>query len=514
MALKKESGKWREQGWILSIASVAFCTGIAGAVSAYVTIADVAMLYLLGIVITASLTSRWPSLLATLLSVTAFDFFFVPPYLTLAVSEAKYLFTFIVMFIVAYVISTLTLRMREQAKQAEQREKRTAALYNLSRELAHERELEHLCSSVINHMGGVFSSSVVILLSDGKDNMLKPIAGPHSFELDQRNMGVAQWVFEHGQQAGLGTDTLPGANALYLPLIASSKTVGVVGVFPGEPSDTFDDEQIYALESFANQSAMAIERALLAEETQKVRLKAETETLRNTMLSSVSHDLRTPLAAITGAASTLLQQDIDLDQSSQKELMQTIIEEAEHLNQIIRNVLDMTRLEAKTITVKKEWQSLEEIIGAVLNRLSDRLSNRQVTVSLPENLPLIPFDPLLIEQVLINLIDNALKYTPQSSPLALSAVVTGDEVIVELCDSGPGITPGNEERIFEKFARDCSGGGGIGLGLAICRTIINAHGGRIWAENRENVGAVFKFSLPFGGKPPKMEEENNWDENR
>lgn len=499
--------RWSKKDWLMSIGSIAACTGIAALLSPFITVVDVAMLYLLGIVFTASYTSKGPSLLATLLGVAAFDFFFVPPYFTFAVSDARYVFTFIVMFIVAIVISSLTFQVREQANAARQRERRTAALYNLSRELAHERGLEHLTAAAIKHISEVFSCDVVILLPDEKGSLKRPFAGPKPFELDQRELSVAQWTFDHRQKAGLGTDTLPGAKALYLPLAASSKTVGVAGILPGPSYDTFNYDQVHALEGFANQSAMAIERALLAEETQRALLKAETEAMRNTMLSSVSHDLRTPLAAITGAATTLLQQDVALDQAGWKELMQTIFEEAEHLNQIIRNVLDMTRLEAKAITVKKEWQSVEEIVGVVLNRLADKLKGRTLSVSLPGDLPLVPFDPLMIEQVLMNLFNNALKYSPPGTPLGLSAMVRKDNLLVELSDRGPGIDTGSEERIFEKFVRGYTTGGGIGLGLTICRAIIFAHGGNIWAENRPGGGAIFRFTLPLEGGPPPIEAE-------
>jgi two-component system sensor histidine kinase KdpD len=269
-----------------------------------------------------------------------------------------------------------------------------------------------------------------------------------------------------------------------------------------------DPEQIHVLESFANQTGMALERAFLVEEAQMALLKAETETLRNTLLSSVSHDLRTPLAAITGAATTLLQHDITLDQPSRQELVQTIFEEADHLNRIIRNVLDMIRLESGAMTLKKEWQSLEEIVGVVLNRLAEKLKDHPLETRLSPDLPLVPFDPLLLEQVLINLLENAVRYTPSGSPLELSARVKGGNLEVELADRGPGIGPGEEERIFEKFVRGNTTGGGIGLGLTICRAIITAHGGRIWAENREGGGAVFRFTLPIEGPPPLTQGED------
>jgi two-component system sensor histidine kinase KdpD len=494
--------------WLLSIGTVAVCTGIATLMRPYATLVDAAMLYLLGIVLVASRTGKCPSLLATFLSVAAYDLFFVPPFYTFSVHDVRYFLTFIVMFVVAFVISRLTLRIREQANAARQREQRTAALYNLSRELVHERGTPHLSAVAIKHISELFSSKVVVLVPDEKGSLTVTVTGPETFALDQNELSVAQWSFDHRQRAGIGTDTLPGASALYLPLFTSSRTVGVLGILPGPPLTMFDQTQIHILESFANQIAMAIERILLAEEAQQALLKAETEALRSTLLSSVSHDLRTPLAVITGSATALLQKNITLDKQSRQELVQTIFEEAEHLNQIIRNVLDMTRLEAKVISVQKEWQSLEEIIGVALNRLAEKLNGRQVTTRIPSDLPLVPFDPLLIEQVLMNLLDNAIKYTPEETPLELSAEVKGKDVVMELADRGPGIPQDDEERIFEKFVRGAAVGGGIGLGLTICRAIVNAHGGRIWAENRPGGGALFRFTLPIGGKPSLPEPED------
>lgn len=493
--------------WILSLGTVAFSTLFVVLMRPYFTLVDVAMLYILGIVFVSSFTGKWPSLLVTILSVASLNFFFVPPFYTFSVHDTRYVLTFAVMFIVAFVITRLTIRVREQANAARLRERRTSALYRLSRELVHERGIEGLCMVAIRHIREVFSGRVVILLPDEKGNPTARVTGPETFALDEKESVVAQWVFDHRQRAGLGTDTLPGSLALYLPLFTSSRTVGVLGILPDLSSAILDQEQIHILESFTNQAAMALERALLAEETQQAVLKAETETLRSTLLSSVSHDLRTPLAAVTGAASTLLHKDIALDQAGRQELIQTIYEESGHLNQIIRNVLDMTRLESGAITVKKEWQSLEEIVGVVLDRFSDKLGGRPLSISISGDLPLIPFDPLLIEQVLMNLLDNAVKYTPQDTPLELSAAVREDAVVVELADRGPGIPQGEEEKIFGKFVRGSAAGGGMGLGLTICQAIITAHRGLIWAENRSGGGAMFRFTLPLGGPPPPVERE-------
>ncbi len=506
-AFRSRRRKTPRHDWYLSVATVGVCTGIAAVMFHFVALADLAMVYLLGVVFTASRTGKGPSFLSTLLSVLAFDFCFVPPRYTFEVSSPSYFITFAVMFAVAFVIGRLTLKVRDQANAARQRERRTAALYNLSRKLVHERGIEQLSAIATKHISEVFSSHVVVLVPDERGNLTIPVAGSGTFALDQKELSVAQWTFDHRQRAGLGADTLSGAKALYLPLGAASRTVGVIGILPPPPHAFFDQEQVHVLESFANQIAMAIDRASLAEEAQQALLKAETETLRNTLLSSVSHDLRTPLAAITGAATTLLQNDVTFDASQRQELVLTIYEEADHLNQIIRNVLGMTRLEAGAITIKKEWQPLEEIVGAVLNRLADKLKDRPVKTSLPEDLPLVSFDPLLIEQVLMNLMDNAIKYTPQSTPLELSASVKDGNMLVELGDRGPGIPPGEEERIFDKFVRGSVAGGGIGLGLTICRAIIAAHGGQIRAENRPGGGAVFRFTLPLGEQPPLPEQE-------
>jgi len=500
---------WIKREWALSVVTVAACTVLDRMLFPYFERLDIAMIYLLGVVFVASRTSKWPSLFATLLSVAAFDYFFVTPYYTFAVSDVRYVITFAVMFIVSLVISRLTLRVRQQAEAARLRERRTAALYNLSRDLVRERGAKPLSEIAMKHIGEVFDSKVAILLPDEQNRLAAAIGSPAAFAPDTQEMSVAQWVYEHRQPAGLGSDTLPGAKALYLPLIASAGVIGVIGILPKDAAMRFEPEQFHYLEAFANQTAIAIERSFLGEAAQRALLKAETESLRNTLLSSISHDLRTPLSAITGAATTLLQRDVMLDTDSRLDLATTIQEEAEHLNRIIKNVLDMTRLESGAIQVNKEWQSLEEIVGVVLNRLGDRLNDHPVGVKLPGNLPLIPFDGLLIEQVLVNLFDNAIKYTPKGTPLELSASESFYTVTVELADHGPGLPPGDEERIFEKFVRGRGAAGGVGLGLAICRTIINAHGGKIWAENREGGGAVFRFTLSSAGLPPapKREEE-------
>jgi two-component system sensor histidine kinase KdpD len=495
--------------WLWSVLTVTSCTIGASMLSPYLESADLAMIYLLGVVVVAGRTSMGPSLAAAVLSIAAFDYFFVPPHYTFAVSEAKYIVTFLVMFVVSIVISRLTQRIRRQAAESGLRERRTAALYSMSKELAGERDAVKLQAIAAKHVGETFDSGAVVLFPDGEGRI--PAAGTEAFHMDEREQQAAQWALDNRQPSGANIPTGPDADASYVPLVASRGTVGVVGLRPRTVQGWLDPGQLRYLEAFTNQVAMAIERSLLVEETHRAVMHARTESLRNTLLSSISHDLRTPLTAVTGAASTLIENDASLDREDRLELVRTIQEEGERLSSIIANVLAMTRLESGDIRVNKEWQSLEEIVGVVLNRFGERLSGRSLKVDLPEGLPLIPFDALLLEQVLMNLIENALKYTPKGTPLELSASESFYTVTVSLADRGPGIPPGEEERIFEKFSRGPGAGGGVGLGLAICRAIINAHGGKIWAEAREGGGATFRFTLSSAGIPPMTKKEGAED---
>ncbi|MBF0536830.1 MAG: sensor histidine kinase KdpD [Nitrospirae bacterium] len=492
-----------------SVIVVAVCTAIAEVMEPYVAPADLAMMYLLGVVVMATRAGELSAFLTAFLGVAFFDFFFVPPRYTLAVNSPGYLITFTVMFAIALVISKLTVRVKQQADAARKSQQTTAALYSLSRELVRQRGIEELCSIVVRHISDDLSCRAVVLMPDDTTILKIVTTGADTFELDQKEHGVAQWCFDHRQKAGFTTDTLSGASALYLPVVAAAEALGVIGVLHDPSQEFLEQGQLHILDGFVNQTAIAIQRILLAEQARHAILKAETETLRNTLLSSISHDLRTPLAAITGAASTLLQGDVTYQAAERHELLQTIYEEAEHLNQIIRNVLNMTRIEAGAITIKKQWLTLEETFGASLNRLSERLKDRAVEITLPEDLPMLYLDPLLIEQVLINLLDNAIKYTPAASPIALCATVKDAWITVEVKDKGPGIKEGEQERIFDKFVRSSSKAGGIGLGLTICRAIVTAHGGKVWAENRHDGGATFKFTLPIGKQPsmPGVEVE-------
>jgi len=498
-------------GIVAGVVAVAAATLISRALLGPERLADVVMVYLLGIIVVSMQWGLLPSLVAAFFSVIAVDFFFVPPFYTFAVSDVGHLVTFGVMMLVGTVISGLTNRVRDQAAKAREREMRTASLYALSRALASAKTAEDVVAAGSEHIHEFFDARTAALV--GRGDGLAPIAEKAwGFALDDKERGVADWVWHHGKAAGLGTDTLPAAPALYVPLESSQRRVGVLGIRPVEPARLMTHEGRQHLDAIVGQVASALERARLAAEAQEARLHMEREQLRNALLSSVSHDLRTPLAVITGTATTLLESSVD--PTVRRELTSNIVTEADRLNRLVRNLLDMTRLEAGAVEVHKEWQPLEEAVGAALERVGSVLGAREVSTRLPDDMPLVPFDSLLLQQVLVNLLENAVKYTPPDSPIEIAAVVRPGEVEVTVADRGPGVARGEEARIFDKFYRGERGRGGVGLGLTICKGIVVAHGGRIWVESREGGGAAFHFTLPVEGEPPAMDMPESRDDRR
>ncbi len=461
-------------------------------------LADVVMVYLLGVVVVAMRFGYLPSLLTAVLGVVAFDFFFIPPYFSFAVSDFRHTLTFGVMLLVAFVISHLTKRIRDQADSARRSERRTASLYAISRELAFATSRDRLLEAAARNLHEIFGVRVAVLLP-GPDAALESVyAERDTLQTGDKDWGVAEWAWLHQRPAGVGTDTLPSSRGLFLPLKGARGRVGILALYPSAETRLGDPDERQLLDTFAGLVGSAIERTLLADEARRARLRAETEQLRNSLLSSVSHDLRTPLAVVTGATSSLLDEHGPRDEATRRELLQTAHEEALRLNRLVRNLLDMTRLEAGALKVQKELQPIEEVVGGALDRMEDRLRGREVRTSIPDDLPLVPFDSALIEQVLINLLENATKYTPPASPIDVAARAVDDSVMIEIADRGPGVKPEDADRVFDKFyrARE-SEGGGVGLGLTICRGIVSAHGGRIWVEQRSGGGASFRFTLPL-----------------
>jgi two-component system sensor histidine kinase KdpD len=410
------------------------------------------------------------------------------------------------MFLVALVISSLTQRIRAQVTAARRREQRTASLYAMARQLAGMPMTSNLSAVAVRHVSEMFDAKVALLLDEGAPVLTNAATGEQAFDLDDKERSVAEWAFSHGKTAGLATDTLPAARAVYVPLRGPRDAVGVLGVCPRDPHRFVDPEQRALLDVFATQITTALERARLVDETQRVQVQMQTERLRSSLLSSVSHDLRTPLAVITGAASVLVQNETDARPEVRHELAETIHEEAERLNRLVRNLLDMTKITSGAMKVKKAWQPLEEVIGAVLSRMEDALRGRTVDVSLPKDLPPVPIDGVLIEQVFINVLENALKYTPKGSSIDIAAHREDGQVVIDVDDRGPGVPPQHRADVFEKFYRLPREGqsGGAGLGLAISRGIVEAHGGTMWVDNRDGGGAAFRFTIPIEGTPPAI----------
>lgn len=501
-------------GYARAAAAVGIATAICWPMHSRFELANLIMVYLLAVVAVATRLGRGPAMFASVLSVAAFDFFFVPPQWTFAVSDTQYLVTFGVMLIVAFVISTLTNRVREQAELARHRERRTAALLSLSRELASTRELDRLLEACARQISELFDAQVAILMpTDDRRVSVRAIRGD-TYEVDEKELGVALWVFDHDQAAGLGTGTLPAARALYLPLVGSRGTVGVLGICPSAPNAVRDPDQLRLLEAFANQSALAIERAKLAEEARAAWERVEAEFMRNTLLSSVSHDLRTPLAAIAGAASSLVEAGDSLAEPARREMAESIFEESDRMERLVNNLLDMTRLESGGLQIRKEWQPISEVVGSALHHLEKRLRDRSVKIEIPSGLSMVPLDAIAIEQVLVNLLDNAAQYTFPGTPIEIHASAAGKQIVVEVADRGPGLPSGNEQQVFQKFFRAHPAGidgarRGIGLGLAISKGIVEAHGGTIEALNRRGGGACFRFTLPIDGTPPAVPSEES-----
>jgi two-component system, OmpR family, sensor histidine kinase KdpD len=393
--------------------------------------------------------------------------------------------------------------VRLQARVAGHRERRTALLYAMTRQLAQTRGREEMATVAASHVSEVFASRSVVLFSDEYGHVSYPRAHPGEHSFTGADLGVAQWVFDHGKPAGLGTDTLSGAAGLYLPLSGGERVFGVLAVLPRNERRVTLPEQFRLLETFAAQIGLALERAEFAAHAQAAEVRAEAEAIRNALLASISHDLRTPLATIAGGAATLAGNLDALSPEDRRTLANTVSEEATHMSERITTLLDLVRLETGAIQPRLEQYDLSELIGTVLNRLEARLQAHRVRIEVPESLPLLWVDGRLVEQVLENLLDNASKYTPAGSEVRIRAHELSRQIEISVEDDGPGL-PGNDpEVLFEKFQRGSPEGtaGGIGLGLAICRTIVRLHQGRIWAENRAPHGAAFRFSVPKSDQP-------------
>jgi two-component system, OmpR family, sensor histidine kinase KdpD len=498
------------RAYLASVLIAALSDAVAYALFGPNQLTDVIMVLLLGVVIVAMRFGLGPSIVAALLSVLSFDFLFVPPYLSFAVSDLRHVGTFAVMLLVALVISGLTQRVRDQARAAREREERTANLYALTRGLSRTRDPLAVARLGLQHIQNVFEAAAAVWVVDGSGALSEFAEVGEWPALTDHDRALARWALANERAAGLGTPQEPTARVLWIPMIGADRSIGVVGILPLVATRFEDHSWREYGDAFVTQLALALERAQLAQETEQARVQVESEKLRSTLLSSVSHDLRTPLAVITGGASTLLEARGSVDDAVRRELLQTICREGQRLDRLIGNLLEMTRLESGAVRVQKEWQPVEEVVGAALHSLEARLGTQTVVTHLAPDLPLVPLDAILIQQVLINLIENAHKYADGEQPIEIGATIHEGELVLDVADRGAGIEPGQEQKVFDKFYRaPRSAGSGAGLGLAICRGIVIAHGGRISAENRQGGGASFRITLPLGGQPPPIPEASS-----
>lgn len=459
---------------------------------------NLVMIYLLGVIVAAVNLGRGPSILASLLSVLAFDFFFVPPYLTMAVSDTEYLLTFAGLFGVGFVISELANRIRDQAELAERRRIETTSLYGLSRDLSASNSLESILQAIMNNIAQTFDRDVVVFLPD-RTGKLQPTASTPDFKTGENELAVAEWAFEHNQPAGRGTDTLPAAQARYLPLRTASSIIGVLAVRPHDPSKHLPPEGYQLLEAFASQASLAIERVQLTEQAQQTRLLEATEKLQSALLNSLTHDLRTPLVSITGALTSLDDQASSLREDDRRNLILTAKGEADRLNCLVGNLLSMTRIESGALYLHRQPEELQDIVGTALELLGKQIAGNPVRVNIPPDFPTVSVDIGLMVQVLVNILDNAVKYSPPGSPIDISAGEDGLTAHIEIADRGIGIPSEETMHVFEKFYRiqRPENVSGSGLGLSISKGLVEAHGGKIYALARPGGGTVIAVELPL-----------------
>jgi len=488
--------RWDRYAW--GVVTTAACTAVAFVLYPRFELSNLVMVYLLGVTLSGLRLGRGPSVLVSLLNVAAFDFFFVPPRYTFAITDGQYFVTFAVMLIIALVIASLMASIRQQTRVAGARERRTALLYAMSRELAATRGLSSLAQVAVSHVAEVFQCKAVILLPDATGKLRYPRDPRLDVSFRRADLAVAQWVVDHGQRAGLGSDTLAATPGLYLPLGDERQRLGVLAVRPGNQRRVLLPEQRHLLETFAGQIGLALERARLAEAAEAASLDAERESLRNTLLASISHDLRTPLAVMAGAGSTLADRGATLDEATRVSLARSIEVKAREMSDLVSNVLDLMRFESGQVVLRTEWETLDDLVGTALNAVEQVLKGHSVDLRFPADLPPVFVDAKLVVQVFTNLFDNIAKYTPAGTHLIVSAAADGKAVRVMVDDDGPGLPPGDPARLFDKFQRGDEEGAivGVGLGLAICQAIIRAHGGQIEAHRRSPTGARFEFTLP------------------
>ena len=493
---------WDIIPYVATVAAVALALGFAYVLKPFIGIESSDLVFLVAVIGIAYKYGLWPSMFAAVLAMVCYQFCLVEPFYKTSLSDVKNFAALSFFFFTAFVVSNLTAKVRSQAHTARNRAATTEALYAFSKKLAGIVSLDDLLWATAYQIAHSLKTDVVIVLPDNNGGLSVRAGFPPEDDLDQAELGAAKWSFENNRAAGRGSDTLPGSKRLFLPLRTGAVAIGVVGLAKGQrPELLLTPDERRLLDALMDQTAVALERVRLAGQINEARLAAESERLRAALLTSLSHDLKTPLASILGAVTSLKQYRGLLDKPASEELVATIQEEAERLSRFVANLLDMTKLESGAIDLDREHAHVDEIIATALQRSSRMLSDHKIEIDLEASLPMLDLDVMLFEQVLVNLLDNAAKYSPTGTEIRIRARRSEGAVAIEVLDEGPGIPEDRLERVFEKFHRVKQGDrqrAGTGLGLAICRGFITALGGRIVASNRaDRSGAIFTITFPY-----------------
>jgi two-component system sensor histidine kinase KdpD len=488
-------------GYGASLALVAAATLACQFLRPFLAPTNMVMIYLLAVVIVALRLGLKPAILTAFLGVLAFDFFFVPPYLTFAVVDAEYIITFVALFAVGVIISSLVSKARDRADALREREAQTASLYYLSRDLAAAADMPSILDKIASNIEEALGAKLAVFLTLGVRLEIKKTS--NNLHVSANELAVADWVFHNRQVAGRGTETLSSVDMFYLPMQTSTNTIGVLGIQFADSAEYKSPQSRKLLDALAGQAAVAIERVQFASQAEQAQILQARDNLERALLNSISHDMRTPLVSITGALSALREKGYLFDEESRKELLDAALEEAGRLNRFVGNLLDMTRLEAGVIKLKEELCDVQDLIGCALAALERIIAGRRVDVRLPDNLPLVIMDMVLMTQVVVNLLDNSLKYSPPDKEITISVTVDEYWLTLDISDRGPGIPESDLTKIFDKFYQIPvpEGSGGTGLGLSICKGLVEAHGGKVQAKNRTGGGLTVSVKLPV--KPSK-----------
>jgi len=486
------------RGYAASVALVLASTVLCELLRPFLAPTNMVMFYLLAVVVAALRLSRKPAIATAFLGVLAFDFFFIPPRMTFAVADTQYLLTFLGLFVVGVVISTLVARSKERAEVMRAREVHTASLYYLSRDLAASVDITAVLNAVVRNVEEALNAQVVILLPEGE--RLEILATSDGLALNIKEQAVADWSFRNNHPAGRATDTLVSAGLIYLPLKTPANVLGVMGVKLENEYAYHAQDNRRLLDAFATQAAMAMERIRFSSQAEQTQILQARENLERALLNSISHDLRTPLVTVTGVLSNLKEEGDHLSDQARRELLDTACGEAERLNRFVGNLLDMTRIEAGAVRLNSELCDVQDLVGCSLAALEARVGDREILFRMSPVMPLVPMDLVLMTQVLVNLLENSLKYSSPGSQIEVLASTEAEWLVLEVADRGLGVPEHDLKRVFDKFYRIPipEGAGGTGLGLSICKGIIEAHGGKICAENRTGGGLRIVILLPLG----------------